>query len=109
VAQQVALVLGVVFGALVIPPILTLLNSTFGFAGAPGAGPEALAAPQAALISAIIQGVLGQGLDWNLIALGARSVRARSPSTRPARTGKGCRRWPWAWACICRCRPRCRW
>ncbi|MBB3623116.1 MULTISPECIES: OPT family oligopeptide transporter [unclassified Novosphingobium] len=69
--QQVALVLGVVFGAVVIPPILTLLNGTFGFAGAPGAGPEALAAPQAALISAIIQGVLGQGLDWKLIALGA--------------------------------------
>jgi putative OPT family oligopeptide transporter len=44
--QQVALVLGVVFGAVVIPPILTLLNGTFGFAGAPGAGPEALAAPR---------------------------------------------------------------
>jgi putative OPT family oligopeptide transporter len=59
--QQVALALGVVFGSLVIPPILTLLNSTFGFVGAPGAGPDALAAPQAALISAIIQGVLGRG------------------------------------------------
>ncbi|RVU06151.1 oligopeptide transporter, OPT family [Novosphingobium umbonatum] len=69
--QQVALVLGVVFGALVIPPILSLLNSTFGFQGAAGAGPEALAAPQAALISAIAQGVLGGGLDWGLIGLGA--------------------------------------
>lgn len=69
--QQIALVLGVLFGALVIPPILALLNSTFGFVGAPGAGPNALAAPQAALISAIIQGVLGQGLDWNLILIGA--------------------------------------
>ena len=69
--QQVALVLGVLFGAVVIPPILTLLNSTFGFQGAPGAGPNALAAPQAALISAIAQGVLGGNLDWNLIGLGA--------------------------------------
>ncbi|MEO5587753.1 MAG: oligopeptide transporter, OPT family [Novosphingobium sp.] len=69
--QQVALILGVVFGALVIPPILGLLNATFGFQGAPGAGANALAAPQAALISAIAQGVLGGTLDWNLIGLGA--------------------------------------
>ncbi|HET7317035.1 MAG TPA: oligopeptide transporter, OPT family [Sphingomicrobium sp.] len=69
--QQVALVLGVVFGAIVIPPILELLNTAFGFQGAPGAGPNALPAPQAALISAIAQGVLGGNLDWNLIGLGA--------------------------------------
>ncbi len=69
--QQVALVLGVVFGALVIPPILDLLNTTFGFQGAPGAGEDALAAPQAALITAIAQGVLGGNLDWGLIGLGA--------------------------------------
>ena len=69
--QQVALVLGVIFGAIVIPPILTVLNNAFGFVGAPGAGPNALAAPQAALISAIAQGVLGGSLDWNLIGIGA--------------------------------------
>ena len=69
--QQVALVLGVLFGALVIPPILDLLNSTFGFQGAPGAGENALSAPQAALISAIAQGVLGGDLDWGLIGTGA--------------------------------------
>lgn len=69
--QQVALVFGVLFGAVVIPPILTLLNDAFGFQGAPGAGENALAAPQAALISAIAQGVLGGNLDWNLIGLGA--------------------------------------
>ena len=69
--QQVALVFGVLFGAVVIPPILSLLNDAFGFQGAPGAGENALAAPQAALISAIAQGVLGGNLDWNLIGLGA--------------------------------------
>ena len=69
--QQVALVLGVIFGGIVIPPLLDLLNSTFGFQGAAGAGPNALAAPQAALISAIAQGVLGGTLQWNLIGLGA--------------------------------------
>jgi putative OPT family oligopeptide transporter len=69
--QQVALVLGVVFGALVIPPILNLLNSSLGFQGTPGAGPNALNAPQAAIISAIAQGVLGGNLDWPMIKLGA--------------------------------------
>ena len=69
--QQVALVLGVVFGAAVIPPILDLLNTAFGFQGAPGATANSLAAPQAALISAIAQGVLGGNLDWSLIWLGA--------------------------------------
>ena len=69
--QQIALVLGVIFGGLVIPPILSMLNSTFGFQGAPGAGDNALGAPQAALISTIAQGVLGGDLNWNLIGLGA--------------------------------------
>jgi putative OPT family oligopeptide transporter len=69
--QQVALVLGVVFGALVIPPVLSLLNARFGFVGVPGAGPNALAAPQAALISTLAQGVLGGQLDWSLIGIGA--------------------------------------
>ena len=69
--QQVALVLGVVFGSLVIPPILDLLNTAFGFQGMPGAGPNALSAPQAAIISTIAQGVLGGSLDWGLIGQGA--------------------------------------
>ena len=70
--QQVALVLGVVFGALVIPPILDLLNTAFTFEGAPHAkAGVALAAPQAAIISTIAQGVLGGSLDWSLIKEGA--------------------------------------
>ena len=70
--QQLALVLGVIFGALVIPPILDLLNTAFTFQGAPNERPEtALAAPQAALISALAQGVLGASIDWSLIGIGA--------------------------------------
>src|SRR3954447_11384496 len=69
--QQVALVIGVVFGSLVIAPVLDLLNTAFGFAGAPGAGEDALAAPQAALISALAKGVFGGSLNWGLIGLGA--------------------------------------
>ena len=69
--QQVALIIGVVFGSLVIAPVLNLLNTAFGYQGAPGAGPNALAAPQAALISALAKGVLGGSLNWGLIGLGA--------------------------------------
>ncbi|HTL67171.1 MAG TPA: oligopeptide transporter, OPT family [Lacunisphaera sp.] len=69
--QQLALIYGVIFGSLVIPPVLDLLNKAFGFAGAPGAGAHALGAPQAALISALAKGVLGGDLDWHLIGWGA--------------------------------------
>ncbi|HTX59457.1 MAG TPA: oligopeptide transporter, OPT family [Verrucomicrobiae bacterium] len=73
--QQVALIVGVVFGALVIPPILDLLNRAYGFAGAPAlhgaAGAQPLPAPQATLISALAQGVIGGHLDWGLIGAGA--------------------------------------
>ncbi|HEX9954027.1 MAG TPA: oligopeptide transporter, OPT family [Allosphingosinicella sp.] len=69
--QQLALVFGVIFGALVIPPVLDLLNAAYGFAGAPGAGPDALPAPQAALISALAAGVLGGDLNWRMIGIGA--------------------------------------
>jgi putative OPT family oligopeptide transporter len=69
--QQVALVIGVVFGALVVPVVLNLLNTAFGFAGTPGAGPNALPAPQAALISALAKGVLGGSLNATMIGYGA--------------------------------------
>jgi putative OPT family oligopeptide transporter len=53
------------------PAGASLLNARFGFVGVPGAGPNALAAPQAALISTLAQGVLGGQLDWSLIGIGA--------------------------------------
>jgi len=68
--QQVGLIIGVVFGSLVIPPIMGLMASAFGFVGAPGAGEDALAAPQAGLLSSVSQGIFGGSLDWGLIGLG---------------------------------------
>ncbi|GAC57121.1 putative transporter [Gordonia hirsuta DSM 44140 = NBRC 16056] len=68
--QQVALIIGVGFGAVIIPPVLQLMNTAFGFQGAPGAGPDALAAPQAALMSSLAEGIFGGDLDWSLILLG---------------------------------------
>lgn len=70
--QQLALIIGVVAGAVVIPPVLDLLNQAYGFAGAPGVDEKkALAAPQAALISALARGVIQGDLDWQLIGIGA--------------------------------------
>ena len=69
--QQVALIIGVIAGAAIIPPILDLLNHAYGFAGAPGPTREhALPAPQAGLISALAQGVLQNNVDWSLIEVG---------------------------------------
>jgi putative OPT family oligopeptide transporter len=71
--QQVALVIGVVIGASVIPPILNLLNRGYGFVGAPSlhAGAQPLPAPQATLISALAKGVIGGQIDWGLLGIGA--------------------------------------
>jgi putative OPT family oligopeptide transporter len=71
--QQAALIAGVVIGALVIPPILDLLNHAYGFAGAANLGAIArpLPAPQATLISALAKGVIGGQVDWALIGTGA--------------------------------------
>ncbi|HJU07479.1 MAG TPA: oligopeptide transporter, OPT family [Rhodanobacteraceae bacterium] len=70
--QQWALVIGVIAGALVIPPVLNLMQQAFGFNGAPGANPaHALPAPQAGLISALAQGVITHNIDWSLIGIGA--------------------------------------
>lgn len=72
--QQVALIVGVIAGALVIGPVLDLLNAAYGFPGDPNRAAIAadpLAAPQATLISSLARGVLNADLDWNLILMGA--------------------------------------
>jgi putative OPT family oligopeptide transporter len=72
--QQVALIVGIVAGALVIPPILNLLAQAYGFAGAPNIATvtaKPLPAPQASLISTLALGVIGRKLDWAMIGIGA--------------------------------------
>src|SRR5579884_4112211 len=72
--QQVSLIVGVIFGSLVIPPVLNLLNAANGFAGAPhphaAAAAQPLPAPQATLISALAKGVISGQIAWNLIFIG---------------------------------------
>jgi putative OPT family oligopeptide transporter len=72
--QQIALIVGVAAGAAVIPSVLNLLAKAYGFAGAANVGvvsPNPLPAPQATLISALAQGVVGGNLDWRMIGIGA--------------------------------------
>jgi putative OPT family oligopeptide transporter len=71
--QQIALIVGVAAGGAVIPSILNLLAKAYGFAGAPNIGVVALnplPAPQATLISALAQGVIGGKLEWKMIGIG---------------------------------------
>ncbi|HEY8164162.1 MAG TPA: oligopeptide transporter, OPT family, partial [Gemmatimonadaceae bacterium] len=72
--QQIALIVGVAAGASVIPWVLNLLAKAYGFAGAPNVDVVAanpLPAPQATLISALAQGVIGGKLEWKMIGIGA--------------------------------------
>ncbi len=71
--QQIALIVGVAAGAAVIPFVLNLLAKAYGFAGAPNidvVSQNPLPAPQATLISALAQGVIGGSLDWKMIGIG---------------------------------------
>jgi putative OPT family oligopeptide transporter len=70
--QQVALIIGVIAGSFVIPPVLNLVNQAYGFVGAPGAEKllHPLPAPQAGLISSLAQGVIAGDIDWSLIRIG---------------------------------------
>ena len=72
--QQIALIVGVLAGASVIPFVLNLLATAYGFAGAANVGvvaPNPLPAPQATLISALAQGVIGGSLNWKMLGIGA--------------------------------------
>ena len=72
--QQVALIIGVVIGAFVIAPVLNLLYEAYGFPGAlPRAGmdpSQALAAPQAVLMTTIATGIFTAKLAWEYIFIG---------------------------------------
>ncbi|TKX33735.1 OPT family oligopeptide transporter [Campylobacter taeniopygiae] len=72
--QQVSLLVGCVFGALAIVPVLNLLYQAYGFVGAmPRANMDAslaLNAPQANLMSTIAKGIFNHNIEWNYILFG---------------------------------------
>ncbi|MCD2513292.1 OPT family oligopeptide transporter [Comamonas endophytica] len=92
--QQAVLIIGVLVGALVIPPVLDLLYNAYGFAGAmPREGmdaAQALAALQATLMTQIANGIFTGGLDWTMLGLGmALGVLVILADVALRRAGKG--------------------
>lgn len=63
--QQVGEFIGVIASAAVIGGVLVLLHKAWGF------GSDAISAPQATLMKVIVEGIMGDGLPWNLLATGA--------------------------------------
>ena len=63
--QQVGEFIGVVASALAIGGVLVLLHKAWGF------GSKSISAPQATLMKVIVEGMMGDGLPWDLLASGA--------------------------------------
>ena len=69
--QQIMQVVGVVTGALVLVPVLSLLQAKYGLGEPTIDHPHPLSAPQATLMASLTQTVFGGGLPWSLVGLGA--------------------------------------
>lgn len=63
--QQIGEFIGTIASATVIGAVLVLLHKAWGF------GSDAISAPQATLMKAIVEGIMGGSLPWNYLALGA--------------------------------------
>lgn len=68
--QQIMQMVGTVSAAVVLGPVLMLLDRAYGFAGTERAGVNALAAPQANLMASVARGVFSRQLPWNYILIG---------------------------------------
>ena len=69
--QQVMLGIGALASAAVMAPVLNLLLEAYGIGTPARAGVAALAAPQATLMASVASGIFGNGLPWNMVAIGA--------------------------------------
>jgi len=73
--QQVMLVVGVVAAAVVIPPIMQILFNVYGIGNVlphPGMDPtQTLAAPPAAMMAGLTEGVFNHDLPWDMLGTGA--------------------------------------
>ncbi len=68
--QQVMQVIGVATGAVVIVPVLSLLQAKYGIGEVTEAHPHPLTAPQATLMANLAKGVFGGSLPWHLVGIG---------------------------------------
>lgn len=66
--QQIAQLYGVLITSIAIGVVLVLLDNAFSF------GSEALPAPQAVLMSMIVDGIMSGNLPWSLIFIGAAAA-----------------------------------
>jgi putative OPT family oligopeptide transporter len=64
-------VVGVATAAVVIAPVLVLLQAKYGIGEATADHPHPLSAPQAMLMASLARGVFGGTLPWGLVGLGA--------------------------------------
>ncbi len=68
--QQVMQVVGVLTGAVVLVPVLSLLQAKYGIGEPTVTHPHPLSAPQATLMASLTRSVFGAGLPWPLVGLG---------------------------------------
>ena len=68
--QQVMQVIGVATGAVVIVPVLSLLQTKYGIGEVTDVHPHPLTAPQATLMAKLAGGVFGGSLPWHLLVVG---------------------------------------
>lgn len=69
--QQVMQVVGVLTGAVVLAPVLSLLQAKYGIGDPTSGHPHPLSAPQATLMASLTRTVFGAGLPWDLVGFGA--------------------------------------
>ncbi|MEO1049662.1 MAG: oligopeptide transporter, OPT family [Bacteroidota bacterium] len=68
--QQIMQMIGVVSAAFILPLVLELLNTAFGFGVPTEDRPKALTAPQAFLMQSVAQGVFSGDLPWTFVTIG---------------------------------------
>ena len=68
--QQIMQMVGVISAAMVLPLVLDLLNTAYGFGPKTPENPDSLAAPQATLMESVARGVFSGNLPWNMIYIG---------------------------------------
>jgi len=69
--QQVMLAIGAISCAVVVGPVLNLLNETRGIGDPTAEHPNPLAAPQATLMAAVSRAMFGGELPWTMVWIGA--------------------------------------
>jgi putative OPT family oligopeptide transporter len=69
--QQVMLAIGAVSCALIMAPVLNLLQKAYGIGVPTAAHPNPLLAPQATLMASVSQGMFGGALPWGMVWTGA--------------------------------------